>query len=31
DLGDARSYSLDSPRSRAPRIAALRRAPRSRE
>jgi len=30
DLGDARSYSLDSPRSRAPRIAALRRASSSR-
>ena len=26
DLGDARSFSLDSPRSRAPRIAALRQA-----
>lgn len=26
DLGDARSFSLDSPKSRAPRIAALRRA-----
>ncbi|MBC7841456.1 MAG: winged helix DNA-binding domain-containing protein [Gemmatimonadaceae bacterium] len=26
DLGDARSFSLDSPRSRAPRIAALRKA-----
>jgi hypothetical protein len=24
DLGDARSFSLDSPKSRAPRIAALR-------
>ena len=29
DLGDARSYSLDSPGSRAPRIAALRRASRT--
>lgn len=26
DLGDARSFSLDSPKSRAPRIAAIRRA-----
>jgi hypothetical protein len=26
DLGDARSFSLDSPKSRAPRIAALRKA-----
>jgi hypothetical protein len=28
-LGDARSFSLDSPRSRAPRIEAIRRAPRT--
>ncbi len=28
DLGDARSFSLDSPKSRAPRIEALRKAPR---
>ena len=30
DLGDARSFSLDSPKSRAPRIAAIRRAAKAR-